>query len=34
MRDEPEESVAKENEADTADDVSETVPNNISTAAP
>lgn len=32
MRDEPEESISKENEADTADEESEIVPNNVSAA--
>jgi hypothetical protein len=34
MRDETEEVVLKENEADTADDVSEVIPNNVSAAPP
>lgn len=34
MRDEPEEPAIKENEGDSADNVSEVVPNNISAAPP
>lgn len=34
MRDETDEPMSKENEADTADNVSEVVPNNVSAAPP